>query len=66
MTIFEANSNLIKIGNAMIVEHELKYYIVPRTTIKEPNLDQYKQPYDDVKSAYDSALQLPKNWRIYQ
>lgn len=64
MTIYEANSNLIKVGNAMIEEHGLKYYIVPRTTSEESNMEQYKQPYDDVESAYESALRLPKNWNM--
>lgn len=62
MTIFEANSKLIKIGNAMIEEYGLQYYIVPRTTIKELNIERYKQPYDNVETAYDIALQLTPNF----
>lgn len=64
MTIYEANSKLIKIGNAMIEEYGLKYYIVPRTTSEEINMKQYKQPYDDVESAYVSALRLSPNWNM--
>lgn len=64
MTIYEANSKLIKIGNAMIEEYGLKYYIVSRTTSEEPNIKQYKQPYDSVETAYEVAIQLPSNFGI--
>ncbi len=64
MTIYEANSRLIEVGNAMIEEHGLKYYIVPRTILDESNIELYKQPYDDVESAYNAAILLPKNWSI--
>ncbi len=62
MTIYEANGRLIKVGNAIIEEHGLKYYIVPRTILEESNIELYKQPYDDVESAYNAAILLPKNW----
>lgn len=62
MTIFEANSKLIEIGNVMIEEHGLQYYIVPRTILKESNIELYKQSYDNVEAAYEVALQLPSNF----
>lgn len=62
MTIYEANSKLIKSGNVMIEEHDLKYYIIPRTTSEEPNIKQYKQPYDNVETAYEVTVQLPSNF----
>lgn len=64
VTIYEANSKLIRIGNAMIEEHGLKYYIVPRTSSEEPNIEQCKQLYDNLETAYEVAMQLPSNFGI--
>ena len=46
----------------MIEEHGLQYYIVPRTTLKESNIELYKQSYDNVEATYEVALQLPSNF----
>ena len=58
MTINEANIELIKIGNAVIIDDGSLYYVEPRTTLNIKPVQGYKG-FRTVKEAYDYATKLP-------
>lgn len=63
MDINEANMNLIKIGNAVIIKNGLCYIVSPRTTSSIKLLSKYKWFYT-VDEAYYYAVDLPSNWEM--
>ena len=58
MTINEANIELIKIGNAVIIDDGSLYYVEPRTTLNIKPVQWYKG-FRTIKETYDYATKLP-------
>lgn len=67
MDIYEANKKLCRIGNAMIELITGKYYVVPRTTIKNYSMLEIQnefEGFDNVQQAYDYATKLQPDWHM--
>lgn len=63
MDISEANYNLIKIGNCIVVQNGVEYYVIPRTTENLKSIYEYPR-FNEVKTAYEYALALPSCWGL--
>lgn len=59
MTIYEANNKLIRVGNAMIIDKGLRYFVVSRVTTE---INESCKEFSSVKDAYGYAEKLPNDF----
>lgn len=61
MNIYDANYELIKIGNAMVIKFGIRYYVTPRTVKTVKPATDY-ECFMTVDEAFNYAKNLPSNW----